>query len=255
MAAADSTSPSISVEDSCAAIRMGPPPMASVESRLSDLKRVCKAMLAVNAAGSATSEGVAWASESSKDGIVVDSAAVPGLSARRFRAVTRLPCSAKFFRDSCIAMDERLKWDTAVADFTELLGTDKCDVNTTVWHMSVNGAFGVSGRDFVDMATIESDSDGTVWSYGQSVLAGDVPSGACVRGVNYPGSGWRVKPIKSESGALQCECSYVVLSDLKGWLPSAVVRMAMSGQFADFFRLAKAHIAKRLEGGAKDDGQ
>tara|TARA_Y100000780_G_C13625017_1_gene394140 strand:- start:227 stop:916 length:690 start_codon:yes stop_codon:yes gene_type:complete len=228
--------------------------MDGVVPQLPHLKRVCKAMLAMNAEGSTTSEGVAWTSESSNDGLIVESAAVPGLSARRFRAVTRLPCSASFFRDSCIAMDERLKWDTAVANYTELLGPGKCGANTTVWHLAVNGAFGVAGRDFVDFGVVEADSDGTVWSYGQSVQAEDVQSGDCVRGVNYPGSGWRVRPIKSGSDSFECECSYVVLSDLKGWLPSAIVRMAMSGQFADFFRLARAHIEKRLEGGATDDG-
>jgi len=237
------------------AIKSPPPTVEDALSRMTELKAVCKRMLAANAAPSGTtSEGEAWRLEKEIEGLVIHSASVPGLSARRFRATTRLPCSPKFFRDSCVSFDERLKWDTAVAETSQLHGEDKCGEGSTIWRLIVNGAFGVSRRDFVEVGTIEIDDDRTLWSYGQSVAADDVPSGDCVRGVNYPGSGWVVRPAEGPDGSKACDCSYVVLTDLKGWLLSSVVSMALTGQFTQFFKQARAHIESRLAGGAEDDG-
>jgi hypothetical protein len=259
MAAVDLCTPvaTISPEEAIAELAGARPTIADAIAGLGDLKARCKTMLAANSApdGKVSSEGAEWKLEKEAGGITIHSAEATGTGLRRFRAVTRLPCSPKYFRDSCIDNEERIKWDAAVGGHTGIKGHDECDAHTTIWRLVVNGAFGVSQRDFVDVATIELDGEGHVWAFGCSLSADDIGSDGCVRGVNYPGSGWHVRPVTDEAtGEAHCECTYIVLTDLKGWLLSGVVNMAMTGQFQDFFRLAKAHVQKRKDAGIADDG-
>jgi hypothetical protein len=207
------------------------------------LRAVCKDLLLHNATESTTSEGAEWSLEKEAEDVTVWSAPVPGMSCRRFRAVTRLPCTPSFFRDRVIAVDERLKWDPTISSYEELRPDLGGEGSGSFWRMVVNGAFGVSKRDFVDFGVVETDDSGILWSYGMSVKHDELSSGDCVRGVNFPGSGWRVLPVLNDDGACRsCECHYIVLSDLRGWLLSSVVNMAMTGQFLQFFRLARDHI-------------
>lgn len=233
------------------------PTISEAIAKLAELKAACKSMLAANSVAlvKTSSEGAEWKLEKEADGITIHSADAIGTGLRRFRAVTRLACSPKFFCDSCIDPTERKKWDTAVGGHTIVKSHAECDGVTTIWRLVVNGAFGVSPRDFVDIGTVEVDDMGHVWSYGRSLQADDIDTASCVRGANLPGSGWHVRPVKDElTGATHCDCTYVVLTDLKGWLPSSIVNMAMTGQFLDFFRLAKAHIARRKDEGVADEG-
>jgi hypothetical protein len=80
-----------------------------------------------------------------------------------------------------------------------------------------------------------------------------------VRGVNSPGCGWVLEPLppqrKDDASGKDgsrlptnhngwVRVTYVVQSDLKGWLPPSVISASMVGMFGSFFGDMLAHMEK-----------
>jgi hypothetical protein len=131
----------------------------------------------------------------------------------------------------------------------------------------------ISGRDFVDCVYLgplgalpESVRSAAPAGLEQVIINGGsgLPNGhasftetsAFVRGFNHPGCGWVLQPLSGPSDASSTAAVpsnsdgwtrvyYVVQSELKGWLPTAVVNSSMVGMFTTFFTNFLAHMAKK----------
>lgn len=200
--------------------------------------RDCHSKLVINLdpATALSSDGTSWAMETETEGVRIESCSTAS-SIRRFRAVTEIDAPAHAVA-RCLHWEERGKWDTNMASHRVV-----CDIggDATIGHYVVNGAFGVSKRDFVDALCVRNEDDGAVWSFGLSVEHADAPvSSDAVRGFNFPGCGWCAQPIPSSS---RCTFSYVISTDLKGWIPSMIVNRAMAGSMLALIQQMRHHLA------------
>lgn len=178
-----------------------------------------------------------------------------------------LPYSPSVLKEA-ISPVNRVKWDTQVRSIDEkaFIPTGRSGVTCAVTIYSVNGALVISARDFCDLSYHETEEDGSVLLYGRSIETEKYPEQpGFVRAENLAGGGWVIRPVdasagsssgsaaKSEGGpsavSIHSRCAYLIMSDLKGWLPSWAVDQAIVGTYNTFF----ADLTKFLE--ETDDGK
>lgn len=117
-----------------------------------------------------------------------------------------------------------MKWDDSLHDMYVLRGLGK---DTDLIRIATKGMLTISSRDFTDISVVEELEDGTILAYGQSVALEEHPEeSGFVRAWNLPGCGWRIRPV-DVAGKPHADIDYVILSDLKGWLPSWTINSAM----------------------------
>ena len=103
----------------------------------------------------------------------------------------------------------------------------------------------------VDFQHTEIDEHGVMLGFGSSVTLGERPavSGA-VRGVNHPGCGWRFTPVwpDGQSGdpdeAPSTALTYVIHTDLKGWLPAWAINSSMTSTFHQLVTSATSYMGE-----------
>ena len=120
----------------------------------------------------------------------------------------------------------------------------------------------VSARDFVDINYLRHNLDSAGQVESVISVGGHTPaltkimndkysdvfpeSSACVRGVTSGGCGWYCVQEKDSSGAFTGDVimHYVIHSDLKGWMPSAILNATVGGTYVDFFKAVKESLVK-----------
>ena len=74
-----------------------------------------------------------------------------------------------------------------------------------------------------------------------------------MRGYNYPGSGWMMTPIYTDSAdngcsgsePVGCKVTYIIQTDLKGWFLPIIVNQAIGGSYCTFFEDLKNAMSKQ----------
>lgn len=101
------------------------------------------------------------------------------------------------------------------------------------------GSGTVSSRDFVTARYVEK-RNGVYLSAGTATVHPDMPqNGIYVRGENRV-AGYVIKPVKEDSS--KCLFTWVVNSNLKGWLPTALIEQGIASMMLDFMTHLRKHI-------------
>ena len=204
------------------------------------------------AAGSAAG----WTSEGSPaPGVVSHSIAVAGASLRKYRAVGVVKAPAARVARLLWSPDLRLQWDLSYAGIDNLAASVVepaaagdgvlAGDEVVLQRMRVKAVLVVSQRDFVCMHLRRELADGTIFAIGHSVPEEDgvfEPTPDYVRGAVLEGSGWHCKPVLGPNGEQWCEMTYVILIDLKGWVPAFVVNGALAWTFEAYFRQVREAV-------------
>lgn len=89
--------------------------------------------------------------------------------------------------------------------------------------------------------------DGCILSVSMSVTHPSCPVDKdYVRGEVLPGSGWHIQPLApSGTGTARCKLTYVIFTDIKGWIPQWTVNAAMADTFANYYRHLSSFMARQ----------
>jgi hypothetical protein len=99
---------------------------------------------------------------------------------------------------------------------------------------------------------------GAIWSCCGAADDALVPAEkGFVRGYNTPGlTGWVLEPLgatgdagDATAKAIGCRMHYIVHSDIRGWIPKAVVNAAMSSNFVTFYETLDAFLQQQRAAG------
>lgn len=165
-----------------------------------------------------------------------------GNTIRRFKAVCVIPGIAPrelmAFIGDC---PRRLTWDRNICALTTLQIRDDSRGLVTILRCATKQVGPISGRDFIDATIVRNLDDGSIVNGGSGLCPEDLhllhpESKAFVRGLNQPGSGWLVEPIKSPDGAVTgSNIQYIIHTDLKGWFNAFIINQAIGGSYTAFF--------------------
>ena len=105
----------------------------------------------------------------------------------------------------------------------------------------------VSARDFCNLQIKRDVPDGTIVS-----VAYSMPHEACpeeagyVRGDVLPGSAWHLAPVPAAdgSGGVHSRLTYVIFSDIKGWVPHFAINAAVAETFGTYYSKLREHVGK-----------
>lgn len=204
--------------------------------------------LIVNAAldAATTAEGAPWVLSTRREDLhlTVYHAAVPGSPTYRFKAVCLMPfhpaVTAQFLSDGV----GRLRWDPAVSRLDCIPVADTPRGRVHLLHSQTKAVGPISSRDFVDVVAVVRTPSGGYANGGGSVTDPRLPEQrGVVRGWNSGGGGWTFEPVEEAGGAdagPRCRVTYVIHSDLKGWLPALIINSAITGNYVTFFSGALA---------------
>lgn len=166
---------------------------------------------------------------------------VPGAPMKRWKGVIELPLPLEVVLKCIKDNSLRAVWDSSIH---EMASTPLGD-NVEILHTVTKAVFAVSSREFLDASATVRLPNGCVAHGGEGVSSDarypDTPG--AVRGHNGPGGGWYLEPIARPADAAGdaaaatewCRVHYVIFSDLRGWLPTAIVNSAMVGAYGKFF--------------------
>lgn len=217
-------------------------PVLSAE-RLAKLEECVRLIDADRAPASAS----AWRLEGEvAPGVLVESCAVAGLSLRKFRARGSLPAPPAAVAPLLWQRERRLAWDASYAGIDELVprfGGLPASDDAGLVRLSLKPVLVVSARDFVNVQLMRdrSASDGSFLSVSYSVTDDACPPHPdFVRGDVLPGSAWHLAP--GEDGN-SCVLTYVILTDIKGWVPAFAVNAAVSKTFESYFVTLRSVLA------------
>ena len=167
---------------------------------------------------------------------------VPG-KVTRHKAVVLVPHSPREFLDALLNDPRRLVWDASISHLESVAVGE----SGRLWiqYGVTKGVFGVSARDFVSAVGFEDLDGGGIVHGGSGIPAGH-PSfperPGIVRALNLEGVGWHLVPVPPPADASEeqranpwTRISYVVQTELRGWLPQFVINSAMSSTYSAFF--------------------
>nr|WEY07736.1 sex hormone synthesis StAR3 [Sinohyriopsis cumingii] len=130
------------------------------------------------------------------------------------------------------------KWNpTAIECRTLQVLEDNIDVQYNVSAEALGGL--ISARDFISVRKW-GYREGSFVSIGCGCTHPDMPpQKKYVRGDNGPG-GWMFQPIENEPD--RCLFTWLVNTNLKGWLPHAVVDQGFSSVLMEYLKILRGHI-------------
>lgn len=194
--------------------------------------------------GSLGSEGHPWIETSFNKALNMHmyQCDVGGGMHRRHKAVIDVPYAPRYFLDALLNDARRLVWDGSVATLTsQPIGTPE----DCLWlqHGVTKGVYGVSPRDFVNAVSFENLEGGGIVHGGMGIEEHPLfPQRRGVqRALNLCGVGWHLLPIPPPEGRAAAadsswtRVSYIIHTDLRGWLPQFVINAAMGSTYAGFF--------------------
>ncbi|EFC35737.1 predicted protein [Naegleria gruberi] len=135
-----------------------------------------------------------------------------------------------------------LKLSTSLSEIKSLKKVEDIEV---VVHSHKSPAFGVSKRDYLICRRLKKREDGSIVLCQKSVVDNALypEQSGYVRG-DLLVSGYVIKPVKkpNETTATSCHVTYVIQTDVKGWIPDFVKKMANSqlcSQLLDLYSYVK----------------
>lgn len=258
--------------------------MATEEELLKTAKTGVIALVK-NSSPEATASGGKWNPVKADASVrlnIFDNSSTPGTNVKLYKAVIEIPYNLETVFAVILDLKSRLKWDGNIAalegtDLKIVDGPELCGWKPKyqIFRSATKQVGPISGRDFVDVvyigqmdllpADIKSAAPaglqpGTILNGGSGLSAGHPAypeASGFVRGFNFPGCGWVIEPLQgptdTSAGAAPVPANsngwtrihYIVQSDLKGWLPSAVVNASMVGMFESFFAALLKYMAGR----------
>lgn len=191
-----------------------------------------------------------WRAESDPmEGVKSWSIAVPGQSLRKFKASGVIEgMKPEELAHLLWDRDQRLTWDTSYAGIDLIERFSVADAETAeagLYRLAIHRVLTVSARDFVSLQLKKTMEDGSVVSVAFSVKDERVPEvSGFVRGEVLPGSAWRCVPVKDAEGKVTgTELFYVILTDIKGWVPTAMVNASITATFSTYYSLLRGLAA------------
>jgi hypothetical protein len=192
-----------------------------------------------------------WVEESSPcDGVTMSSTAVEGMSLRRFKAVGIIPAPPSEVSRLLWEADVRMTWDKSylgIQNLNRITGGESTDDMVTQ-RLLIKGILIISQRDFVctHMRRTQSNGEAITISYAVPEEENVFPiDPQFTRGEVCEGTGWRVRPVKVLDGKEEkehCELTYVIMTDLKGWVPAFVINGAMGQTFKAYYEGLKTKV-------------
>ena len=221
-----------------------PPPSSSSSSLLPEISlsderrlRLLKCYSLFNS--QLVSEG--WSDESPPCAdVTMQSIAVEGMSLRKFKAVGIIPASPSEVSRLLWEPEDRMTWDKSYLGITNLnrvIGGEATD-DIVLQRLLIKGILVISQRDFIccHMRRTLSNGEAITVSYAVSEKENVFPIDSnFTRGEVCEGTGWRVRPIKIGEKE-HTELTYVIMTDLKGWVPSFVINGAMGQTFQAYYQ-------------------
>ena len=196
-----------------------------------------------------SADGSEWKEHSKRPdcgGMVVYQSSVPGSSYARFKAVFTLPYApsvvSSFVRDPI----SRISWDASLNKIEPTKLAEDERGFFAISHSETKAVGPISSRDFVDAVAIVNLPGGGIANGGSGIddTASFPERKGIVRGYNSPGGGWLFEPVLLDE-KVHTRMIYIIHCNLKGWLPSAVVNGALTGNYVTFYKdLTKAMAAK-----------
>lgn len=178
------------------------------------------------------------------DGGEVVSRTMPGISLRKFCAKGVIKATPEEVGQALGVPSERMKWDTsaAIMEIVEEVAAPEEGAKSYITHMATHRVLTISGRDFVSVQVIQS-AKGCVFSAACSTVDDRRPSTSkFVRGEVLPGCAWYCEPAPQADGSVWCTLYYIVLTDIKGWVPAALVNAGISENFQSYFKGLRKHF-------------
>lgn len=156
-----------------------------------------------------------------------------------FRLEGTVDCSAKdLFSELVERVTDTPRWNPTVSESKIIQVVDECTDICYNASPAIGGGI-ISSRDFVNVRHWKSKGNITV-SAGCAVCHPDVPvNKSHVRGETKPG-GWVFQQLDGKPNS--CLFSWLVGSDLKGWIPQSVVDAAFAKTLLEFLH----HVQKRI---------
>lgn len=156
-----------------------------------------------------------------------------------FRLQGILPLPPKeCWAEMVAGLNDSPRWNPTVIESRSLQSID--DTTEVTYNIAAEAAGGlVSARDFVSIRHW-TQKEGVYLSIGVGCKHPDMPvQKKYVRGENGPG-GWSFQEVEGEPG--HTLYTWIVNSNLKGWLLQAAIDQAMSGVLLEYFKLLLNHI-------------
>ena len=232
-------------------------PLAPLEPALAALvaasEQAALTLLVGNCGAARSMDGQPWTATltSAAPQLTVFWAPVPGSSNNRFKGVCELPYAPALVWDCLHDNPRRHHWDRNISRVASLplaagprITPASAPVRACIVHSQTRNVGIISGRDFVDLpvflaleaAGAPAGPDawvappGTLVSGGAGVEDARFPEQkGFVRGWNSPGSGWVLEPLpQGGSGALHTRVHYLIHTDLKGWIPCALINASLA---------------------------
>ncbi|KAL4229112.1 StAR-related lipid transfer protein 3 [Mactra antiquata] len=148
------------------------------------------------------------------------------------------------WQDMVTTLNDSPKWNPTILESRALQVVDDCTEIT--YNIAAEGGGGlVSARDFVSIRQWTCYNNTMFIVVSTSTTHADMPpQKKYVRGDNGPG-GWIFQAVEGEPD--QCLFTWIVNTNLKGWLPQAAIDQAMSGVLSSYFKLLVAHYQEIIE--------
>lgn len=214
-------------------------------------KAACFNITLANCGLKKTADDIAWRTVLVNEGLklTVFDADVPRSTNRRFKGVIMLPWDPETVFGAMADNSARMNWDRNIK-LLEQTQIQSDPFPVFILHCVTKPVLSISSRDFVDCVvqmrfsepTLPAGPDNFSLPAGSIVSAGtgierdprfpETPG--IVRGFNTP-SGWVFEPVPQADGSVHTRVHYHIHSDLKGWLPAALVNSSIAGSLVNFF--------------------
>ncbi|XP_062519768.1 stAR-related lipid transfer protein 3-like [Corticium candelabrum] len=190
-----------------------------------------------------------WKTEKLADAgrVICESLERPKPQTKLFRCRGVVPCSSvEIFRILYLECEKTPQWNSSVAKCEVLYRIDnRTDI---IYNIAAEAAGGmVSRRDFVNVRYWEKQGDIYI-SGGKGIEYSRMPKqDGIIRGLNGPG-GYIMAP--SSHNHQHSLVTWVLDTDLKGWIPQYIIDKALAGVMLNFFSSLTERVERlRREGG------
>lgn len=185
-----------------------------------------------------------WPVVKSSGGVEVSTHQFPDVPVKLFKAVGIIDASPATTLEYIIPGPTRVrpKWDKSVKTWQILKEVNE---NTMVlYSTSYSAALGlISPRDYVDLVTVERDSEGTYFTYATGIDYPHPEDPSLVRGWNYP-SGIVCFPVEGDLN--KTKMMYVIQTDLKGKIPHYLIDSTLPSVQVSFYGNCRKAIKDKL---------
>jgi hypothetical protein len=231
-----------------------PVPREDIDAGLLARLRECVASLETDrkaVAGDVAGDGSEWRVESdAAPGVSSVSRPMEGTNLRKYRAIGTIAATPKEVRDLLWIGPERMAWDITYESIDDrvIFTGAAANEDPRLGRLALRPVLILSPRDFVMLKMcVDHGAQGAHHSYSAVALSivddARVPEvEGYVRADVCPGSGWHAEPAVQDDGSVHCKLTYVIMTDIKGWVPQALVNTAVNSTFSKYYTCLAARV-------------